>query len=61
MPVRARRSARNPSISAGPVGDKALGALSPREVQVLGRPASKVLTRLVEDEPQALRVCRLCD
>jgi DNA-binding MarR family transcriptional regulator len=40
---------------------KALGALSPREVQVLGQLASKVLTRLVENEPQALRVCRLCD
>ena len=35
--------------------------LSPRELQVLGALASKVLTGLVRDEPEALRVCRLCD
>lgn len=40
---------------------RALDALTPDEVRLLGRLASKVLTQLVENEPQALRVCRLCD
>jgi len=40
---------------------RALAVLSPRELQVLGALASKVLTGLVRDEPEALRVCRLCD
>jgi len=40
---------------------RALGMLSPREVRTLGAIASKILTQLVHTEPEALRVCRLCD
>ncbi len=39
----------------------ALGGLSARELELLGRLAGKVLTRMVHDEPEALRVCRVCD
>lgn len=39
----------------------ALGGLSARELGLLGRLAGKVLTRMVHDEPHALRICRVCD
>ncbi len=38
-----------------------LSVLSAQELQLLGRLAGKVLTRIVRDESQALRVCRICD
>ncbi|HEY8515380.1 MAG TPA: helix-turn-helix domain-containing protein [Candidatus Binatia bacterium] len=40
---------------------RALAALTPREQQTLGRLAAKALAALIEDEAQALTVCRLCD
>jgi len=40
---------------------RALGSLSAAEVRALGAIAGKILAQLVHDEPEALRVCRLCD
>lgn len=39
----------------------ALGALTPREQQTLGRLVGKILERIVADEDDALATCRLCD
>jgi DNA-binding MarR family transcriptional regulator len=39
----------------------ALETLSAAEVRALGAIAGKILARLVHSEPEALRVCRLCD
>ncbi len=40
---------------------EALATLTPAERRTLGRLAGKILGALVEDEAQALAVCRLCD
>jgi len=40
---------------------RALAVLTPHEQQQLGRLVGKALSALVEDEAQALAVCRVCD